>query len=160
MKHLKEYLKKLIKRIILGHTVRLTPTGDSMIFKLEDIGFFGKKNLLIKHRDTGKRISKPIKGSTVELFNYELEKMGELGIFDVYLKVKFGNLELLERTIFESENKQQFLINKHEKTIFSPYKTINSNLSFKLKEALFNHEIVLLESDQRSSVCKGSYRSL
>ena len=30
---------------------------------------------------------------------------------------------------------------KQEKTIFRPYKTVNSNLSFTLKEALFNHEI-------------------
>ena len=35
--------------------------------------------------------------------------MGELGIFDIYLKVKVWKLELLERTIFESENKNYYL---------------------------------------------------
>jgi CDP-glycerol glycerophosphotransferase len=145
---LKEYLKKQIKKIVLGHTVRWTTTDYSIIFKLENMGFVGKKNLLIKHRRTGKRISKPVKGSKVELNNYELEKLEELGTFDIYLKVKFGRIELLERTKYEPENKNHNLINKQEKTIFRPYKTVNSNLSFTLKEALFNHEITFLESDQ------------
>ena len=66
---MKEYLKNQIKKMILGHTVKLHPNEDSMIFKLENTGFLGKKYLLIKHRDTGKRISKPVKNSEVELTN-------------------------------------------------------------------------------------------
>ena len=88
-----------------------------MIFKLENNGFFGKKYLLIKHRDTGKRISKPIMNSEVELTNHELEHMGELGIFDIYLKLKLGKFEFVGRTKFDPVNKNKFLINKKEKTI-------------------------------------------
>ncbi len=152
---MKEYIKKQIKKIVLGHTIRWTTTDNSIIFKLEDMGFLGKKNLLIKHRSTGKRISKPVKDSKVELYNYELEKMSELGIFDIYLKVKLGKLELLERTRYEPENKNYYLLDKQEKTIFRPYKTVKYNLSFTLKEALFNHEITLLESDQNQVHMKG-----
>ena len=152
---MKEYIKKQIKKIVLGHTVKWTTTDNSIIFKLEDLGFVGKKNLLIKHRLTGKRISKPIKDFKVELYNYELKKMGELGIFDIYLKVKFGRLELIERTKYEPKNKNYYLLDKQEKTIFRPYKTVNSNLSFTLNEALFNHEITFIESDQNQLHIKG-----
>lgn len=127
------YLKNQIKKIILGHTVRLNTTDDSLIFKLENLGFLGKKYLLIKHSETGKRISKPVRNSKVELYNYELGNMGELGQFDIYLKVRIGRFQFIKRTKFTSENKNKYLINKKEKTIFRSYKTIQSNLSFNLK---------------------------
>ena len=144
---LKEYLKNLIKRTILVHTVKLDSTDDSIIFKLENISFLGKKYLLIKHRKTGKRISKPVTSSKIELFNSEIEKMGEFGKFDIYLKIVLGGQEFISRTKFESDNKNHYLVNKQAKTIFGPYKTLNSNLSFNLKEALFAHKVTLLEPD-------------
>ncbi len=152
---MKEYLRNKIKKMILGHTVKLHTNEDSMIFKLENIGFLGKKYILIKHRDTGKRISKPIKNSEVKLTNNELEHMEELGIFDIYLKVKLGRFEFIERTKFEPSNKNKSLINKKEKTILRSYKTVNSNLSFIIKKALFNHKITYLESDQNQVLIKG-----
>jgi len=152
---LKAFLKKQIKKIRFGHTVKLNTTDDSIILQLENIGFLGKKYLLIKHRRTGKRISKQLQNSEVKLYNHELENIGELGIFDIYLKVKFGLLEFVERTKFEIENKNKSLIDKKEKTILVSYKTINSNLSFKLKEAIFTHEIIYLEHDQNQVQIEG-----
>ena len=132
--------------------MNLNITDDSIVFNLGINSFLGNKYLLIKHRNTGKRISKPVKKSDknyeVELSNQELENMGETGIFDIYLKTKFGRFEFIERTKFESINKNKFLINKKGKTIFRPYKTDESNLSFTLEKALFNYEITSLESDQ------------
>ncbi|MDD3984715.1 MAG: hypothetical protein PHY59_02235 [Methanobacterium sp.] len=72
---MKEYLKNQIKRIILGHTVKLETTDDSIIFKLQKNSFFGNQYILIKHRETGKRISLLIKNSKAELYKYELEDM-------------------------------------------------------------------------------------
>ncbi|MGB9979568.1 CDP-glycerol glycerophosphotransferase family protein [Methanobacterium sp.] len=152
---MKEYLKNQIKKVILGHAVTLTTTDDSLIFKLENTGYLGKKYLLIKHRRTGKRISKPVKNSRAELYDYELKNMGELGIFDIYLKIRLGKSEFVKRTKFRKENKNKYLINKKEKTIFRSYKTANSNLSFTLKEALFNHEITYLKSDINQVELKG-----
>ena len=150
------YLKNLIKKTLLGHTVKLITTDDSLIFKLGDTGrLSGKKYLLIKHRKTGKRISKPVQNPKVELYNYELENMGEQGTFDIYLKVKLGMFEFLKRTAFKPQNKDKYIINKKEKTIFRSYKTVNSNLSFTLKEALFDHEITSLKSYQDQVELKG-----
>ena len=146
MEDLKEYFKDQIKNFILGHTITLNITDDSVIFKLENMGLIGRKYLLIKHRNTGKRISKAVKNSQVELYNYELQDMDEMGIFDIYLKTKFGRFEVIERSRFESDNKNKYLINKKTKTIFVTYKTIYSNLSFLLKDALFYNEITSLES--------------
>jgi CDP-glycerol glycerophosphotransferase len=152
---LKEYLKNLVKQTILGHTVKLDSTDDSIIFKLEHVSFLGKKFLLIKHRKTGKRISKPVTSSKIEVFNTEIEKMGEFGRFDIYLKIMLGGQEFLSRTKFESDNKNHYLVNKQAKTIFRPYKTLNSNLSFNLKEALFVHKVTSLESDTNQVCIKG-----
>lgn len=122
-----------------------------MIFNIRINILLGKKYLLIKHRNTGKRISKPIKKSVmsnkVELFDQELKNIGETGIFDIYLKIKFGRFEFVERTRYESVDNNKYLINKKGKTIFRPYKTVESNLSFTLEKALFNYEITSLDSD-------------
>ena len=152
---MKEYIRNLLKKLILDHTVKLQTTDDSLIFKFEKIGFLGKKYLLIKHRNTGKRISKQVRNSKVELHNDELIKMGEFEIFDIYLKVKIGSFEFIVRTKFESSNKDKSLINKIDKTIFVPYKTVESNLSFNLIESIFNQEITSLESDQIRYKSKG-----
>ena len=158
---MKEFLKNKVKKIIFRlkselhkkkfHKVNLNTTDDSIVFNLGINIFLGKKYLLIKHRNTGKRISKPVKKSdknyVVKLSLHELEKMGETGIFDIYLKTKFGRFEFIERTKFEYINKNKFLINKKGKTIFRPYKTVKLNLSFTLEETLFKYEITSLESD-------------
>ena len=145
MERLKEYLKNLIRKLILDHKVKLHSTDDSLIFNVENIGFFGEKYLLIKHRDTGKRISKPIKNSNVQLYDYELEKMNEFGIFDIYLKVKSGKFEFVERTKYESINKNKNLINRNDETIFRSYKTVEAGLSFSLRKASFSSEITFSE---------------
>ena len=81
--------------------------------------------------------------------------MGELGIFDIYLKLTLGKFEFIKRTKFGEKNKNKYLTNKKEKTIFRSYKTANSNLSFTLKEALFDHEITSLKSNQNQVELKG-----
>jgi len=157
---LKKYLKNYKKRFISAlriklHSVKLDPTDRSMIFNLRIIGFLGNKYLLIKHRKTGKRILKPVKNSQVELYNNELDNMGEMGIFDIYLKRKFGRFEFIERTRYESVNYNKTTLNMGKKTILRPFKTVESNLSFILKEALFNHEITFLESNNNYLLIEG-----
>jgi hypothetical protein len=166
---LKEFLKNQLKKIIYVikidfngikfHKLRFDTTDNFMVFNLRINIFLGKKYLLIKHRNTGKRISKPVKKSVknyvVKLSDHELENMGEIGIFDIYLKTKFGRFEFVERTKYESINNYKYFINKKGKTIFRPYKTAKSNLSFTLDEALFNYEITSLESDQKQVRIEG-----
>jgi len=152
---LKGYLKNQVKKVIIKHEINLTTTDDSITFKLENTCFLGKKYLLIKHRETGKRISKPVKNSRVKLYDYELKSMGESGIFDIYLKIKLGQFEVVKRTKFAEQNKNKYLLNKKEKSIFRSYKTANSNLSFTLKEALFENEITSIKSHQHHMQFKG-----
>lgn len=152
---MKGYLKNQVKKVIIKHEINLTTTDDSITFKLENTCFLGKKYLLIKHRETGKRISKPVKNSRVKLYDYELKSMGESGIFDIYLKIKLGQFEVVKRTKFAEQNKNKYLLNKKEKSIFRSYKTANSNLSFTLKEALFENEITSIKSHQHHMQFKG-----
>lgn len=152
---MKGYLKNQIKKVILRHGINLTTTNDSITFKLENICFLGKKYLLIKHRETGKRISKPVKNSKVKLYDYELKSMGESGIFDIYLKIKLGQFEVVKRTKFTEQNRNKYILNKKEKSIFRSYKTANFNLSFTLKEALFKNEITFIKSNQHHIQLKG-----
>jgi len=155
-KHLKNYKKRFVSALrIKLHSVKLDPTDRSMIFNLRIIGFLGSNYLLIKHRNTGKRISKAVKNSQVELYNYELEDIDELGIFDIYLKTNFGRFEFIERTRYESVNNNKTLINKSKKTILRPFKTVESNLSFILKKALFNHQITFLKSKNNQLLIEG-----
>lgn len=161
------YLKNKIKKIILllrtglirhrirFHSVKLDTTVDSIVFNVKNYWFFGEKYLLIKHRNTGKRISKPIKNSNVQLYGYELENINEFGIYDIYLKVKSGRFDLVERTKYESINKNKYIINRKDKTIFSSYKTAEAGLSFSLREALFSSEITFSEFDKEEVHIEG-----
>ena len=142
------------------HKVNLDTTDDSIVFNLGINGFLGKKYLLIKHQEYWKENFKTCKKNliinyVVKLSILELENMGETGIFDIYLKTKFGRFEFIERTKFESINKNKFLINKKGKTIFRPYKTVKSNLSFTLEKTLFKYEITSLESNQNHVEIEG-----
>jgi hypothetical protein len=158
VKNIKHLLNNGINRIKF-HKVNLDINDDSVVFCLGFNGFLGNKYLLIKHHNTGKRISKPVKRNSnkfeVELSNPELENMGETGIFDIYLKTKFGRSEFIERTKFESINENKLLINKKGKNILRPYKTDESNLSFTLEKALFNYEITSIDSYQNQMLIIG-----
>ncbi len=126
-------LKNSIKRKFNLHYFDVTVENDNLIFKLHNPTPFSKTFLIIKHHETGKRISKEIKESNATLNINEMISFDELGIFDVYLQTTIKGKRFLKRSQFKSENKNRIIFDENNEFIF---KSVNKNsfLSFELRK--------------------------
>ena len=134
---MKELLIESIKKKILNHYFIIDPKGDKLVFHLKQGIPFVKKNLMIKHRKTGKRILKEIKSSKVEVTKDDLLEFDELGVFEIYLQMKIKNKLFLFRTNFYLQNNNSILLDKTNQRVFDPYRNFNHNLSFNYDEQKF-----------------------
>ncbi|MEE0939180.1 CDP-glycerol glycerophosphotransferase family protein [Methanobrevibacter sp.] len=134
---MKELIIESIKNKILNHYFIINPKGDKLVFHLKQGIPFVKKNLMIKHRKTGKRILKEIKSSKVEVTKDDLLEFDELGVFEIYLQMNIQNKHFLFRTNFNLQNNNSILLDKTNQRIFDPYRNFNHNLSFNYKERNF-----------------------
>ena len=140
-------LKKLTKSYINStklekmYDIELEEKENSLEFILKksedakDIPLL-KKYLLLKNRDSGKKIAKEFKES-VTLTGKDLEKLGDDGVIDAYLRFHLLKKDFLIRSRFLNQHKGKCLLDYTNKTIFETYPTINKKLSFNLRKGLF-----------------------
>ena len=145
-KQIGKFLKNYLYKSIENHYVMMEDRENLLIFHIKNIGFLGKKYLLIKHRSTGKRISKRIKNKKVKISKNEISILEKIStkkteIFDVYIKTSLFNNQFLKRTKIIPQNKGIKLLNKKKKVGFISYSTKRSNLSFLLIKSWLCHEI-------------------
>lgn len=169
---MKNYLKNILKNHLSKQEMTIYSRNNSIIFKLKNSIPFFKKNLIIKNRKTGKRISKKIKNKKTELFKDEIKDLFELininesdnliknidkdEIFDIFLKYKFFNFEYLKRAPSPVPDKDITLASEENKAILKKYTTIESNLSFLLIKSLFNQTIENIETLDNYLLLEGS----
>lgn len=133
-------LKRSIKKKFNLHYFDVTTKNDNLIFKLHNSTPFTETFLIIKHRETGKRISKEIEESEAIVNISEILFLNEFGIFDVYLQTNVKGKRFLKRTHFKSENKNKMIFDENNEFIF---KSVNKNsfLSFELRKNYDNESI-------------------
>ena len=149
-KSTKEFLKKYIER----PSVDISVNNNKMIFTLKN-KIPGRKNLIIKHRKTGKRISIPIKKSKAILEIEDLREINELNKYDIYLKVSILNKAFLVRSGYNSTSKGKLLLDYEEGKIFEVNPTIYDNLTFNLIENSFYPKLNSLENISENIILKG-----
>ncbi|WP_295593154.1 CDP-glycerol glycerophosphotransferase family protein [uncultured Methanobrevibacter sp.] len=98
---------------------------------------FYKTSLMIKHRNSGKRILKEIKNNEVELNGNDLMKFGTSGIYDSYVQLSTFDTDFLFRINFNAQNNNKILIDKENSIIFDPYETADHYVAFKHQKANF-----------------------
>ena len=124
----------------------ISESSDKLVFKQQnEIHFkydflmdaFSKTNLLVKNRDTGKRILKEIKNSEVELDATDLDEIGVFGIYDIHVQISTFNKDFNFRVKFDDQNYKKILLDKSNHRVFWAYETLDHHLAFKYQEASF-----------------------
>lgn len=126
--------------------MELVEGEDALIFKLHNKIPFVNKSLVVKHRNTGKRLVIKFSHGEAVLSKEDLRTIGELGVYDIYLKADTFNRAFLKRTRFDVQNRVKALIDKENHMIFEAYPTVHSSLSFVYKSALFRSKAESLEN--------------
>lgn len=98
---------------------------------------FSKTNLLIKNRDTGKRILKEIKDLEAEVSASDLDWIGICGIYDIHVQISTFDKDFNFRVKFDSQNYKKILLDKSNQRVFWAYETLDHHLAFKYQEASF-----------------------
>ncbi len=103
----------------------------------ELLEIFYKTSLMIKHRNTGKRILKEIKNNEVELTGNDMMEFGTPGIYDSYVQLSTFDTDFLFRIKFNAQNNNKVLIDKENSRIFDPYETTDHFVAFRYQNANF-----------------------
>ncbi|MCL2116560.1 MAG: hypothetical protein FWH29_10110 [Methanobrevibacter sp.] len=156
------YLKNLLEEYLSKQKINIDSKNNSIIFNIEKSLPFFQNNLIIKHRGSGKRLSKKIKNKKVELHSDELvnllkmANMGEIDylvknfkkkeVFDIYFKCRFKNFEYVNRIPSPIINKTISIVNEKNKAILIAYTTNGFYLSFFLLRLLFSQKIEYLNN--------------
>ena len=114
------------------------------------IDTFSKTDLMIKNRNTGKRILKKIKDFEVELTADDLAGIGICGIYDIHVQTSTLNKDFNFRVKFNNQNSKKILLDKTNCRIFWAYETIDHHLAFKYQEANFTvREIDVVKENEQ-----------
>ena len=124
-----------------NHYFEIIEQGDSLVFKLKNFAPFFEKNLIVKNRRTGKRLSIPFEKTKAVLTAQELDEIDELGYYNIFLRVFVQGETFLERSKYHHQNGGRKLLNFENGRIAEFYPTIDYNLSFKYKKAPYQAEL-------------------
>lgn len=128
---------------------------DKFIFHLKKGVPFSTSYLIFKHVKTGKRISKEIKSSKVEITLDELNELDEYGYFNVFVKVIVFNKIFIQRIKFVFENSNKLIFDKKNQCVLESLRSKYFNLSFNYKPSKFYAKATELEKENRHFSLKG-----
>lgn len=158
---MKNKIKSLIHKKVESCYFEIEENNSGLIFHLKNNSIrFSKKQLIIKHRDSGKRLALTIKHSKAILTKDTLREIGELGLYDIYVQYYINKSYILKRANFIEENQNKTLIDKENKRVFSPFKTHYYNLSFKYEECKFIARALNFKKQDDELILNGEIRLL
>ena len=128
---------------------------DKFIFHLKHAILGSKNYLIIKHGETGRRISKPFKSSKCELSISEIEEIGNLGFYDAYIQMHFMKKVYLKRVRFILNNENKYLFDAENGFCFETFQSKYFNLTFYLRKAKIFAKAATLEKKNNSLILTG-----
>ena len=134
----------------------LEEKDGSLIFKLKNKIPFSRNFLIVKHRNSGKRISIEMKNSKAVLTREKLLKIDHNMFFDVYLKIRLFGKVFYYRIKFNEQNIGKYIFDKENDFYFDSYPTIHGNLSFEYYEAKFYPVLEDIEFNDTGFIMKGT----
>lgn len=143
------------------HKFHVEVKNNTFIFHI-DANFLGKKQLVIAHRKSGKRILKNILINKAKFNSHEIVKLLDISgtdenediipnennveYFDIYVKIQFLDDVVRQRSRSTLRNKRIKIFNPENKSIVTAYTTINGNLSLDMIRSKFEHSIKNINS--------------
>jgi CDP-glycerol glycerophosphotransferase (TagB/SpsB family) len=127
----KGFIKNILKKYVLSHQIKSLTIDESKIeITYEKMKpFFFKRYLVIKSRETGRRIQVPIANSKASVEVEDIFDLSDGGKFDFYLKFQLYKYRFLKRTPFNNKIKIKDFVDEENNRKLAIYKTINSKLS-------------------------------
>lgn len=146
---MKSFLKNTLNEYIFSHKIKSISVNDDEIITIsfESFKFLsGKKYLMIKNRETGRRIQTVITNNEGSFELKKLFSMSEQGTFDIYIKVSLFKKRYLKRILHNSEVRLVEFLDRKRKKKLHFFKTKNNAISFLAQDVIFNHAVKELKT--------------
>jgi CDP-glycerol glycerophosphotransferase (TagB/SpsB family) len=141
---MKDYIKKSVKNYILDHEISSITTNEQndLVITFKQLKpILGKRFLVLKDRDTGRRLRKTITGNKISIALQEILEITEEGTLDIYLRSYPFNTKLSRRSPFNNQIQSFELIDKEKKSKIKLFKTKNNNVSLLVQKSSFAHNL-------------------
>ncbi len=137
---MKVFVKKAIKKLMLGHRIRHIEIEDNSKLNVtfdQLSQLSGKKYLVLKDKATGRRLQSRIEQNKTSIDLTELHEMSDTGKIDFYLKIYLFNRTLQTRIAHNHDVPLFEHIDEERKKKFRFYKTIRNNVSLMTERTSF-----------------------
>jgi len=138
-------IKRILKRYLLKHEISDVKINDrgELNFTLNKLVplLFVKRFLVIRDRDTGRRVEAVIMRNRATFLLDEVFGMCENGKLDIYMKLYLFKSRLLKRTSYNRAIKLLEYKDAKAQSKIKLYRTAKNNLSLTISKTLFNHKI-------------------
>ena len=171
---MKKYIKTRLKAYLSKQEVTIEATNNFFVFKINKTLPFFQNYLIIKHKESKKRISKKIKNKKVELFKEEISELLKLAnprendnleknneefeTLNIFLKNKLSTFEYIKRASSREKHETFCLEDEKNKVILRSYQTIGFNHGFFLKKQLFSQKIENIKNEDNELLLEGSLK--
>ncbi|MED0931000.1 CDP-glycerol glycerophosphotransferase family protein [Bacillus mobilis] len=146
---MKESISNFVKRYILNHQVNsITANKENEV----QISFsqlnplIGKRNLIIKDRNSGRRVKKVIKNNKGTFDLQEVFEICNSGSFDLYVTFNLLNRKFSRRVPYNNLNRPFELVDRNNHYKLRSFKTVNNNLSFSSQRIACQHMLTEIKS--------------
>lgn len=141
---MKNKLKNKLKKYIVKHKVDYVVIDEKSILNVsfkELNPILGSRFLIIKNRETGRRIKKTINNKKCSIDIKEILDVNDKGYFDLYIESQIFTERVRKRVAYTEGIKLSDFVD--EKNIYNikTYKTVKGNISLKIEKTSINHTI-------------------
>ncbi|MBH9966628.1 CDP-glycerol glycerophosphotransferase family protein [[Bacillus] enclensis] len=140
---MKKKMKKLIQKVSLAHTVKEISISENEQLSIEFSklkSFLGKK-LMIKDRNSGRRILLPLENNKCSVALEEVADLTDNGKLDLYLVSYVLDRKILKRVVFNSGLKKVHYVDEKTKRKYSVIKTVKNNITILSAKTSFNQHV-------------------
>jgi CDP-glycerol glycerophosphotransferase (TagB/SpsB family) len=140
---MKQKIKKLIKNVSLAHSVKEITINDShqLNIQFSKLGSFLGKKVMIKDRNSGRRIHISIENNKCTLPLEELAELTDSGKLDLYLVGYLMENKIQKRMSFNENLKKVQYVDEPTKRKYSVIKTIKNNITILSTKTSFNQQV-------------------
>jgi CDP-glycerol glycerophosphotransferase (TagB/SpsB family) len=140
---MKKKVKNLIRNASLAHTVKEISINDTqqLIIEFGKLKSFLGKKLMIKDRNSGRRLLLSIENNKCCTTLQEMAELTDNGKLDLYLVSSLLDKKILKRVAFNSNLKKIHYVDEKTKRKYSVIKTIKNNITIISAKTSFDQHV-------------------
>ena len=145
---MKTKIKRLIKNVSLAHSVKEVTINDSHQLNIHfaKLGSILGKKVMIKDRNSGRRVYVPIENNRSMLPLEELADLTDNGKLDLYLVGYLMEKKIQKRMSFNENLKKVQYVDDRTKRKYSIIRTIKNNITILSSKTSFNQQVTEIKT--------------